>query len=40
MDKQKFEGSLALNERQIIVIDAVKEPETRKLRVAEYSAQD
>lgn len=31
------EGSLALNEKKVIVIDAVKRPETEKLRVAAYA---
>lgn len=31
------EGSLALNEKKVIVIDAAKRPETEKLRVAAYA---
>lgn len=36
MSRQRTEGSSALQERKIIVIEAAKKPETQKLRIAAY----
>lgn len=36
MSRQNTEGSLALQERKVIVIEAAERPETQKLRVAAY----
>ena len=36
MSRHKTEGSSALQERKVIVIEAAKRPEAQKLRVAAY----
>ena len=36
MSRQRTEGSSALQERKVIVIEAAKRPEAQKLRVAAY----
>ena len=37
MGRQQTEGSLALQEKNVIVIEAAKRSETQKLRVAAYA---